>query len=207
MMMPPNSNPAQDVETATDGPAPHPEPTASDSSRTDPAQSNATSLEPGDEAQVVSKSALKREAERITLLGKSISELGEPDIRRLPLDERVLDAVLTLRSITTRGARKRQMLFLGKLLRKSNLSEIENGLVQLQQAAKVATQQFHSVENWRDRLLDDGADALSDFVRAYPACDRQRLRQLIRNTRREREMNKPPKSARELFKLLRDSMT
>lgn len=163
--------------------------------------------ESGADTTEISKSERKREAERITQLGKTISELGEPDIRRLPLDDAVLDAVLTLRSITTRGARKRQLLYLGKLLRKSDLGELERGLAQLQQAAKTANQHFHAVEAWRDQLLQDGPDALSEFVRQYPECDRQRLRQLLRNARREQELNKPPKSSRELFKHLRDIMS
>jgi len=153
-----------------------------------------------------SKSARKREADRITQLGKTISALGEPDILKLGLQSDVLQAVMALRRITAHGARKRQMLFLGKLLRNQDLRPLEEQIYRLQQSAKIATRQVHAAETWRDRLLDNGNDALSDFIRLYPDCDRQRIRQLVRKSKLDRERNKPPQAARELFKLLRDNL-
>lgn len=153
-----------------------------------------------------SKSQRKREADRITQLGKTISELGEPDIRKLGLDDDVLDAVMALRKINSRGAGKRQRLYLGKLLRSRDLNPIEAALQTLQQSANNATRQFHELEQWRDRLINDGNTALSAFIQQYPESDRQRLRQLIRNARQETEQNKPPKFSRELFRLLRETV-
>jgi len=62
---------------------------------------------------------------------------------------------------------------------------------------------FHGLERWRDRLIND-SNALSEFMELHPATDSQQLRTLIRNAQKEHAANKPPKSSRELFKLLRE---
>lgn len=165
-----------------------------------------TQADDPESGEIESKSQRKREADRITQLGKTISELGEPDILRLGLDDDVLDAVMALRRINTRGAGKRQRLYLGKLLRSRDLAPIEAALHALAQSANNATRQFHDLEQWRDKLLHEGNSALSAFIEQYPDSDRQRLRQLIRNANQESEQNKPPKSSRELFRLLRESV-
>ena len=160
-----------------------------------------------DSVEEVSRSQRKREADEITRLGQNISELGAADLDRIPLDESVRDAVDKLRKITSFGAKKRQLLYLGKLMRATDLEPVYAALNAIRLSANTETQRFHVMEQWRDRLIDGNDDALAEFLTQYPNADRQRMRQLIRNSQREKSQNKPPKSARELFKLLRTSLT
>ncbi len=170
-----------------------------------PEDTNDESLEPP------SKSQLKREADEITQLGKLLGELNAPDLAKIPLDEAIADAVHELRRIRSFVARKRQLHYLGKLLRKSDVTPIRTALQAIQLESQAQNKHFHTAEHWRDQLLED-SQALQTFIGAYPAVDRQRLRQLIRNHQRETEQvaaGKTPskKAAREIFKLVRDAIS
>lgn len=175
--------------------------------------------EPGFEP--ISRSQRKREAEEITQLGQHISELPASDLEKIPLDERVAHAVHELRKMRSFGARKRQLHYLGKVLRKAELEPIRAALKAIQMSAKAETQLLHVMEQWRDRLLGEGDPALAEFLQQYPAADRQQLRQLVRNHDKEvaqkkskHASNSAPenqktttKSAREIFKLIRTTLT
>lgn len=176
--------------------------------------------EPG--VEPISRSQRKREAEEITQLGQLISELPDSDLEKIPLDERVGHAVDELRKIRSFGARKRQLHYLGKVLRKSDLEPIRAALKAIQMSAKAETQLLHVMEQWRDRLLGEGDPALSEFLQQYPRADRQQLRQIVRNHNKEVEQKKirqasnsapehqknaATKSSREIFKLIRATLT
>jgi len=162
-----------------------------------------------------SKSQLKRDAHAIRDLGTELSLLGAAERARVPLPEDIVDAIDELNRTTKNGARKRQLGWLAKRLRKIDIEPIEAALESIRQAARANTQTLHLVEQWRDRLLGDEKSgtggvqpnpktALTDFLDKYPHADRQLLRQLQRSAMKERAENKPPKSARVLFKAVRD---
>lgn len=156
-----------------------------------------------------SKSQLKREALAVRDLGSELAALGAAERARIPLPDDVVDAINELNRTTQNGARKRQLGWLAKRLRKIDIEPIDAALESIRQAARANTQTLHLVERWRDRLLGDDGDAksaLTEFLDKYPHADRQQLRQLQRSAMKEKSQTKPPKSARLLFKAVRDAV-
>jgi ribosome-associated protein len=119
------------------------------------------------------------------------------------LPEALFDAVLEAKRLTANGAIRRQMQYLGRLMRDIDAAPIVEQLQAWEGKNTQENARFHSMERWRDRLISD-ANTLSEFLAAYPHTDSQQLRTLIRNAQKEAIANKPPKSSRELFKLIRE---
>jgi ribosome-associated protein len=157
-----------------------------------------TELEP-----VISKTKLKAEADAAQQLGKKLVELPKDKLVKLDLSEKLFEAVLDAKRITANGGLRRQMQYLGRLMREVDTTPITEQLDRWEGKNNEENARFHGLERWRERLLTD-ADAVSAFVEAYPSTDVQRMRTLIRNAQKEHLANKPPKSSRELFKMLRD---
>jgi len=149
-----------------------------------------------------SKSQLKRDAQAMTKLGEQLVSLEEKQLRQFSLPENIFDAVIAARKIRQHGARKRQLMFLGKLLRQIDTSEINIHLESLRSQSKEEALAFQRLEQWRDKLLADD-QALTALSNDYPAVDHQHIRQLIRTARKEQQQNKPPASTRALFRYLR----
>ena len=152
---------------------------------------------------VISKTKLKAEADAAQKLGKKLVELPKDKIQKLELSEKLFEAVLDAKRITSNGALRRQMQYIGRLMREIDTAPIEEQLQRWEGKNNEENARFHALERWRDRLLTE-ADAVSAFVATYPSTDVQRMRTLIRNAQKEHLANKPPKSSRELFKMLRE---
>ena len=84
------------------------------------------------------------------------------------------------------------------------IEPIEQALLEIEQGAYRQAKAFHRIENWRDRLVSGDDDLMEELLRNYPSADRQRLGQLVRSARKEKQNNRPPKSARNLFRYLKD---
>lgn len=158
-----------------------------------------------------SKSQLKRDALAIRDLGGELAALGAAELARIPLPDDVQDAIRELNRTTKNGAKKRQLGWLAKRLRQIDTEPVEAAMESIRQAARANTQTLHLVEQWRDKLLGlensaNAKESLTAFLDKYPHADRQQLRQLQRSAMQEQEKNKPPKSARLLFKLVRDAI-
>jgi ribosome-associated protein len=163
--------------------------------------------EPQDETLQPSRSQLRRDALDIFKLAESLAALSEAELSRVPLDDALRDEILRTHAVTSHIARKRQTQFLAKQIRKldeESLEPIRRALANDRDKAHRETAAMHRVERWRERLLDDGDDALGEFITEHPAADRQRLRQLVRNALAERKADKPPHAYRELFRELRE---
>lgn len=152
----------------------------------------------------VSKSQRKRDVEALQDMGAALVKLSTDRVKKLDLPENLRTAVLECQRITSHGALRRQMQYIGKLMRGLDAEPIAEQLAEVRGESNIAKARFHGLERWRTRLLEDD-DALTEWLTAHPASDAQQLRQLIRNARKEAELGKPPKSSRELFRLLRDS--
>ncbi|WP_127477925.1 ribosome biogenesis factor YjgA [Sulfurivermis fontis] len=150
-----------------------------------------------------SKSQLKRDAHELLDLGAALVELAPQQLAQIPLSETVLAAVKETRGITAHGARKRQLKYLGKLLRLEDDAPIREALERLQSRHALTVAHHHQCERWRDRLIAEGDAALTALLDEFPHADRQQLRQLMRAAQTEQAQGKPPKSARELFRALR----
>ena len=152
-----------------------------------------------------SKSQLKREMDALQALGKRLVEINDEQLASVELPERLREAVLEARRIRSREGRRRQLQYIGKLMRTIDPEPIRARLDLWKTTSDEHKAWLHNLERWRDRLLADEA-ALHELVGAHPQADIQQLRTLIRNTLREREKNKPPKSYRALFQALRELM-
>ncbi|SFM11450.1 ribosome biogenesis factor YjgA [Halopseudomonas yangmingensis] len=152
-----------------------------------------------------SKSQVKRELHALQDLGKRLTELKPSQLERLPLTDKLRLALAEAHRHTARGALKRHMSYVGKLMREQDIDAIQAYVDLLDSSSQAHARHFHQMERWRDRLLSGNADELEAFLDAYPgaAADRQTLRQLIRQAEREAAESKPPAAARKLFKLIR----
>jgi len=153
-----------------------------------------------------SKSQRKREMHALQALGQQLVELPKDQFAKITLEEGLYDAIMEARRIRQHGARKRQLQYIGKLMRGLDAEPIQEQLDTLLGQSKRAAQTLHHLEHWRDRLLAEGDAALTDLLNEHPRADRQYLRQLQRNAQKEMHGNKPPRSARALFQYLRELM-
>lgn len=150
-----------------------------------------------------SKTRLKAEADAQQALGVRLTELPKDKLLKLNLPEELLSAILETKKITANGAIRRHRQYLGKLMREIDTEPITDQLARWDGKHTAENAYFHGLERWRDRLINDSG-ALSEFIAKYPATDSQQLRSLIRNAQKEHAAGKPPKSSREIFKLLRE---
>jgi ribosome-associated protein len=156
-----------------------------------------------EESNPISKTQRKREMLELQTLGEDLTRLTEAQLSELELPERLLDAVLEARRISKFGALRRQLQYIGRLMREVDSEAIAARLEAWKGTSREATAHLHLLERWRERLLVDDA-ALFDLAHSYPGCDTQKIRLLIRNARREREASQAPRSFRALFQELRE---
>lgn len=151
-----------------------------------------------------SKTQRKKAMHALQSLGEKLVELSADQLDRLDLPEALHDAVVEAGRIRSREGRRRQLQYIGRLMRGVDSERIAEALALLQGESDAAKAEFHALERWRARLLADDA-ALTDWLAANPGSDAQLLRQLIRNARRETTEGKPPRASRALFRLLRQA--
>ena len=157
-----------------------------------------------DAEEPISKTKLKAEADAQQELGVRLSELPKDKLLKLDLPDTVLTAVLDTKKITANGATRRHRQYLGRLMREIDNVPILEQLARWEGKHTAENAYFHGLERWRDRMVAD-SNALAEFIALHPKTDIQQLRTLIRNAQKELAANKPPKSSREIFKLLREA--
>lgn len=161
-----------------------------------------------DEVGRKSKQQQKREAEAVQELGRRIVELPPAQykqvLERLALPEKLTDAMEQCRGMKAREARRRQLQFIGKLMRDIDPEPVQRILDQFKQGGQVARAQLHELETWRERLLTQGDTALQELVEQHPDADLKQLRQLIATAQHESAHKQTPRAARLLFRYLRD---
>jgi ribosome-associated protein len=161
---------------------------------------------PDEQADLTSKTRKKKDMLALQELGAQLVELNEQQLESMRLPEALLEAVLEARRLNKREARRRQLQFIGRLMRDIDAAPIRDRLEEWRGQGREHTAQLHTLERWRDELLA-GDPALERFLREYPDADSQMLRALIRNARREQGAALPPRSYRELFRVLREMIT
>ena len=148
-----------------------------------------------------SKTRRKQEMHALQDIGEQLVQLDFKRLTELNLPDTLTDAILEARQIRKHGALRRQMQFIGKLMRSVDAEPIREKLDVWSGLNLKHTAWLHTLERWRERLLAD-EQALGELGQQYPAADLQQLRTLIRNAQKERLANKPPKSFRALFQEL-----
>ncbi len=154
-----------------------------------------------DDAQPPSKSQRKRESSALQDLGLALVKLPEDRVRNLDLPDALRSAVLEAQRIRSHGALRRQMQYIGKLMRDVEAEPIARQLAEMRSLSDRSKAEFHALEHWRDRLLAND-QALTEWLAGHPECDAQQLRQLLRNARKEAAEGKPPRASRALFRML-----
>jgi ribosome-associated protein len=162
-----------------------------------------------EEEEDIQPSRTKRKLDDRALqdLGEALVAVSEGQLAQLDLPERLHDAIQQARGISRFGALRRQMQYIGRLMREEGDAEaIRLRLDAWNGVSAEDTARLHLIERWRLRLLED-EKAMETLIAQYPRADVQRLRTLVRNAKSESEAEKPPKSFRELFQALRETLT
>ncbi len=155
------------------------------------------------DTEFTSKSARKRDAERLQKLGQRLTVLRPDQIEALTLPDELLAAILDHQRFGSREAKRRQLQFIGRLMRTVDHEAIASRLDELEGHSALAKHRFHQAEHWRQALLEDPA-ALTGFLDQYPDVDRQQLRQLIKRVHAARDQVQRKKNARTLFRFIHE---
>lgn len=158
-----------------------------------------------------SKTDLKRESTELQKIGEDLLTLRASLFDKLPLSEKLVDAVIEARRITNFEGKRRQMQFIGKLMRlldPATLDLVRVAIGEQHSAPAEETATLHEAERWRDRLIADD-DAIGGWIETHPGTDIQQLRALVRQARKDIKAGKPGeaprqgKAYREVFQLVR----
>ena len=153
-----------------------------------------------------SKSELKRLMTQRQKLAEVLAALSSDALKTIPMDEAIKAAIAETNKIKSFEAIRRHKQYLGKLMRfldDEELDTIQKRLDAIQGVSKAETAKLHHLESFRDRLIAND-ETFTNMIEQYPDMDIQNMRTLIRNARKEKEVNKPPKAYREIFRVLKD---
>lgn len=150
-----------------------------------------------------SKSAVKRAMTELQDLGAELVALSVDQIKKIGLPDDLREAVHAAQRITQHEARRRQLQYIGKLMRSLDPEPIRAAIDDIKGVSAAANARLHALERLRTRFLGD-EQVISEIAAAHPQADLQHLRQLRRNALKEQELGKPPRAFRELFRVLRE---
>jgi ribosome-associated protein len=159
----------------------------------------------GEASLPVSKTRRKKDMQALQALGEALVALPPAHLSGLDLPERLADAIADARRTPSFEGRRRQLQYIGRLMREVDPEPIARRLAELKTERNRATARHHEAEHWRERLLADDR-ALTELAAARPGLDTQHLRALVRNARREAARGAPPKASRALFRALREAL-
>ncbi|KTD42380.1 ribosome biogenesis factor YjgA [Legionella quateirensis] len=154
----------------------------------------------------VSKSQKKREADFLQKTGVKFIDLSVAKIDSLPLPDNLRKAIMDAKSIKSHGAKRRQAQLIGKLMRAADYEAILEAYEKILEEDSAVTANFHEIEQWRDKLIHEGKDALTEFINQYQPEDVQQLRQLIKKAVDDQLKEKNTGAAKALFRYLRTSI-
>lgn len=156
-------------------------------------------------SQTKSKSQVKREMVELQVLGEKLTHLNQGQLQKLDLPTLLYQAIQEANKISSRGGKRRQLQYIGRLMRNiEDPSYIREFFQQLEQKDQRNIAFFHILESWRERLISENNQTMTEFIQIFPHCDRQHLRQLIQNAKKEREIGNPVGASKTLFRYLRE---
>jgi len=153
---------------------------------------------------VKSRTQIKKEAEALQQTGKKLCELKKDQLAQVPISDELSAGISTYHRITSREARRRQLQYIGKLMRSEDVDAIQTVLDRFDTSSDLYAKRLHMLEAWRERLISEGNAALTEFVEKHPSVNIQTLRQLVRNAVKDRQNDKNTGAAKKLFKLLKE---
>lgn len=152
----------------------------------------------------VSRGTIKRDMIALQKIGETLVEMPQSQLDKIPLPDELLDAINLARTLKSNEAKRRQLQYIGKIMRNIDVEPIQAALKKIQLVQTQATTKFHAVEEWRERLIGEGDVAIQTFINEHPDADRQQLRQLIRQAQHNRKSGKDTGAETMLFRYLRD---
>lgn len=153
--------------------------------------------------ELISKSQKKRDADQLQKLGAEFTALSPHLLDKLPLTPELRQAIDAAKKMTSHGAQRRQIQYIGKLMRNADLQEVCGVYEQIKEEAQGKTVNFHELEHWRDRLMHEGKEVITAFKDLYPHTDTQQLRHLIKKATAEHHTGTPAGAMKALFRFLR----
>jgi ribosome-associated protein len=154
-----------------------------------------------------SKSERKRRSDDLQSLGEALIDLPASEFDALPLPEALREAVLLARKITAHGGLYRQKQYIGKLMRKIDAEPIRAAMEAKRERERVEALRFHRIEQWRDRLLQEGETAIQRLAAEVPGIDATAVADLVKRARAEQPTGDTTGASRALFRLLREAFT
>lgn len=155
-----------------------------------------------------SRSQKKRDSSALQVLGGKLAELPDSALKRLALTPRLEEAIREYKKLSKHEAKRRQLQFIGALMRETDTDPLAHAVADMEAGNRSQSREFHAVEALRTAFLAGDESGLEDVVALAPESEqveiRSRIRMLVRNAKAELEKNKPPRSSRTLFRLLRD---
>ncbi|MBA2650526.1 MAG: DUF615 domain-containing protein [Legionella sp.] len=151
----------------------------------------------------VSKSQNKRQAQALQALGVELVSLSLAKLNTLPLSENLYKAIIDAKSIKSHGAKRRQAQLIGKLIRADDFEAIRAAYQEMLDEDSAVTVGFHEVELWRDKLIQGGKVALTEFINIYKPDEIQQLQQMIKKAMQDELKQKNTGAAKALFRYLR----
>ena len=154
------------------------------------------------EGERPSRSQLKREMLWLQELGAKLAALSEEELQVLSLPENLLDAIREYKRTPTHGGRRRQMQYIGKLMRGFDVESARAAVETLERRRAAEAQVLHEAERWRTRLIASD-EALTEWVAKHPDSDARKLSNLIRAARDAPTDAASRRALRELFRFIR----
>ncbi len=155
-----------------------------------------------EEIQRKSKTQIKKEVEELQKLGVALSNLTKPQLERLDVPEKLRKALIEARSIKSNIAGRRHRQYIGALMRDVDPEPLRIALLNADTDSVVESDIEKQTRIWIDKFLTSDSADIEAFISAYPGVERQRLRQLVRNSIKERENKKPSKSLKTLEQMI-----
>ena len=156
------------------------------------------------EDEILSKTKKKAQSHALQKLGAELVDLSKERLAAMDIPESLREAIREAQRITAHEGRRRQMQYIGRLMRDIDPAPIQERLDAWNGQSKAEVARQHGMERMREKLIADDT-ALTEFAAKHPGVDIQLLRNLIRNARKETAEGRPPKAFREIFKIIRDA--
>ncbi|ASP38737.1 hypothetical protein CHH28_08605 [Bacterioplanes sanyensis] len=153
----------------------------------------------------VSKSELKREMERLQEIGRQLTELSPQQWQLFALSDTLVAALEESKRLKQHEAKRRHLQYIGKLMRSEDIDNIRRQLDLLDPSSELYGRVQRQQEQWRSRLVEDDS-AMAEFMSEFPNLDRQHLRNLVRNARKEHDSGKTGKHYKQLFQFIKGQM-
>ncbi len=154
----------------------------------------------------LSRTQKKKKDRELQRLGERLVNLSEDQLSQIPLSAELKDAVLEVKTIHQHGARRRQMQYIGVLMRSEDPLPIQSALSHLMQGTLEEVRRFKQIEYWRNALVSENDELIETLLNKYPSLNRKKLIALVMQARKEKDGQSAPKSGRKLFRYLSEEI-